>query len=193
MGLSYEYPERLDRLDGGLQRITDITVINTLPVTVLSASILSQMVSRNKGVVVNVSSSAAYHPLFYWAIYSATKVKIRIKHASMPFLQKYVNWLSTILRKEYASTGITIQTVCPMMVATKMSKVRKSSLFVPTAQAFVRSAVNSIGLVDETTGCLAHEAQCTVLFGLLPKFIVDKFANQNSLITRSKALKKKAQ
>ncbi|KAI6183344.1 17beta-hydroxysteroid dehydrogenase [Aphelenchoides bicaudatus] len=178
VGLSYEYPERLDRLDGGLQRITDITVINTLPVTVLSASILSQMVSRNKGVVVNVSSSAAYHPLFYWAIYSATK--------------KYVNWLSTILRKEYASTGITIQTVCPMMVATKMSKVRKSSLFVPTAQAFVRSAVNSIGLVDETTGCLAHEAQCTVLFGLLPKFIVDKFANQNSLITRSKALKKKA-
>lgn len=78
-----------------------------------------------------------------------------------------------------------------MMVATKMSKVRKSSLFVPTATEFVRSAVKSIGLVDETTGCLAHEAQCTILFGLLPKFIVDKFANQNSMITRAKALKKK--
>lgn len=107
------------------------------------------------------------------------------------FFQKYVNWLSAILRKEYGSTGITIQTVCPMMVATKMSKVRKSSLFVPTAQQFARSAVNSIGLVDETTGCLIHEAQCTVLFGLLPKFIVDKFANQNSIATRSRALKKK--
>lgn len=74
VGLSYEYPERLDRLDGGLQRITDVTVINTLPATVLSASILGQMVNRNKGVIVNVSSSAAYHTLFYWAIYSATKV-----------------------------------------------------------------------------------------------------------------------
>jgi 17beta-estradiol 17-dehydrogenase / very-long-chain 3-oxoacyl-CoA reductase len=108
------------------------------------------------------------------------------------FFQKYVNWLSSILRKEYASTNIVIQTVCPMMVATKMSKVRNSSLFVPTATQFARSAVNSIGLVDETTGCLVHEAQCTIFFGLLPKFIVDRFANQNSMITRSKALKKKA-
>jgi len=177
VGLSYEYPERLDRLDGGLQRTTDITVINTLPATILSAAVLQQMVTRNKGVIVNVSSSAAYHPLFYWAIYSATK--------------QYVNWLSSILRKEYASTNIVIQTVCPMMVATKMSKVRKSSLFVPTATQFARSAVKSIGLIDETTGCLVHEAQCAVVFGLIPKFIVDKFMNQTSLITRSKALKKK--
>jgi 17beta-estradiol 17-dehydrogenase / very-long-chain 3-oxoacyl-CoA reductase len=178
VGLSYEYPERLDRLDGGLQRITDITVINTLPATVLSASVLRQMVARNKGVIVNVSSSAAYHPLCYWAIYSATK--------------QYVNWLSSILRKEYSGTNIVIQTVCPMMVATKMSKVRKSSLFVPNATQFARSAVKSIGLVDETTGCLIHEAQCVAVFGLIPKFIVDRFMNRTSLITRAKALKKKA-
>jgi len=178
VGLSYEYPERLDRLDGGLQRITDITVINTLPVTILSAAVLSQMVQRNKGVVINVSSSAAYHPLFYWAIYSATK--------------QYVNWLSAILRKEYANTNIVIQTVCPMMVSTKMSKVRNTSLFIPNASQFVRSAIKSVGLVDETTGCLAHEIQATLIFGLLPKFIVERFSNQNSILTRSKALKKKA-
>jgi short-subunit dehydrogenase len=127
--LSYEYPERLDRLDGGLQRITDITVINTLPTTVLSAAILGQMVTRNKGVIVNVSSSAAYHPLFYWAIYSATKVSYFDLTWNTPnFLQKYINWLSTILRKEYASTDITIQTVCPMMVATKVFSSRHLSV-----------------------------------------------------------------
>lgn len=79
-----------------------------------------------------------------------------------------------------------------MMVATKMSKVRVASLFVPTATEFARTAINTIGLVDETTGCLPHEVQCTIFFGLLPNFIVDKFANQNSLLTRSKALKKRA-
>jgi 17beta-estradiol 17-dehydrogenase / very-long-chain 3-oxoacyl-CoA reductase len=176
--LSYEYPERLDALEGGLQRLTNITVMNTLPMTILSSAILKQMTSRNKGIIVNVSSSAAYHELYYLAIYSASK--------------KYVNWLSAILRKEYAHTNIIIQTVCPMMVATKLSKVRNPSLFVPTATAFARSAVNSIGLVDETTGCLIHELQTTLFFGLLPKFIVDKFANQQHRMIRAKALKKKA-
>lgn len=81
VGLSYEYPERLERLDGGLERVTDITVINTLPATILSAAILKQMVARNKGIIVNVSSSAAYHELFYWAIYSATKVMKRFQNS----------------------------------------------------------------------------------------------------------------
>lgn len=37
--------------------------------------------------------------------------------------QKYVTWLSNTLQKEYAHTNIIIQTVCPMLVTTKMSKV----------------------------------------------------------------------
>lgn len=74
VGLSYEYPERLDCIEGGLKRVTDITVINTVPTTLLSAFVLKQMAIRKNGVVVNISSSSAYFPLFYWAIYSATKV-----------------------------------------------------------------------------------------------------------------------
>ena len=67
------------------------------------------MSERKRGIIVNVASSAAYNPMALWAVYSATK--------------KYVTWLTSILRREYESSGITIQTVCPMMVATKMSKV----------------------------------------------------------------------
>ncbi|KAI6206595.1 17beta-hydroxysteroid dehydrogenase [Aphelenchoides besseyi] len=178
VGMSYEYPERLDQLEGGLKRVSDITVMNTLPVTLLSATVLSQMAQRNAGVVVNLSSSAAYHPMYYWAIYSATK--------------KYVNWLSSILRKEYAQTNIVIQTVCPMMVATKMSKIRKTSLTIPTPSVYAKSAVNSIGLVDETTGCWPHELQSTLYFGVLPSWIIEKFVNQNSIATRKRALKKKS-
>jgi len=177
VGLSYEYPERLDKLEGGLQRITDITVINTLPTTLLSAFVLAQMAKRRRGVVINVASAASYHPLFYWAIYSATK--------------KYVCHLSDILRQEYSGLGITIQTICPMMVATKMSKVRKSSFFTPNPEQFVKQAVRSIGHVSETTGCLPHQIQAELIFGMLPNMLLNKLTTDQSLQTRSRALKKK--
>jgi 17beta-estradiol 17-dehydrogenase / very-long-chain 3-oxoacyl-CoA reductase len=122
--------------------------------------------------------------------------------------KKYVCWLSSILRKEYADAGIVIQTVCPMMVATKMAKVRKPSFFTPSAEKFTAEAVRSIGHIDETTGCLAHQIQvcesqinvlnnifsklkAEVLFGYLPAFLLDKLMKGTSLQTRKKALKKK--
>ncbi|KAI1728439.1 short chain dehydrogenase domain-containing protein [Ditylenchus destructor] len=177
VGLSYEYPERFDRIEGGLKRVTDITVVNTVPATVLSAYVLAQMAKRNLGVVVNVASSAALHTFYYLAVYSATK--------------KYVCWLSSVLRKEYANTGITIQSVCPMLVATKMSKVRKSSYFTPTPEQFAKAAVRSIGHVSETTGCFPHQIQAEILFNLLPDFVVDRIITNENVKTRARALKKK--
>jgi len=177
VGLSYEYPERFEKIEGGLQRVTDITVMNTVPATVLSAFVLAQMAKRNKGVVINLASSAAYHTMFYWSIYSATK--------------KYVCWLSAILRKEYANTGITIQTVCPMLVATKMSKIRKTSFFTVSPEQFAKAAIRSIGHVSETTGCLPHQIQAELYFGYLPEFILDKFVTDDAVKTRARALKKK--
>lgn len=88
--MSYEYPERFDQVEGGLKRLTDITVsqsqinhfknnyvqvINTVPTTVLSAFVLKQMATRHRGVVINVASSAAYFDWFYLAVYSATKAR----------------------------------------------------------------------------------------------------------------------
>lgn len=80
--------------------------------------------------------------------------------------------MSSILRKEYADTNIYIQTVCPMMVATKMAKIRRSSFFTPSPEKFAIEAVRSIGLTDETTGCLAHQIQVFLFFwGLLGRVV----------------------
>lgn len=103
----YEYPDNFVDIDGGLERLVNVTIVNILPMTILSYTILNQMVKRNKGIIVNVSSCSAYHEFRYLAAYSASK--------------KYVNWLSTILRKEYSHTDIIIQNICPMYVATKMA------------------------------------------------------------------------
>jgi 17beta-estradiol 17-dehydrogenase / very-long-chain 3-oxoacyl-CoA reductase len=177
VGMSYEYPERLDRIEGGLRRVMDICVANTVPTTVLSAYVLAQMAKRDRGVVINLASSAAYHTFYFWAIYSATK--------------KYVCHLSAIMRKEYANTGITIQTVCPMLVATNMSKIRKTSFFIVSPDQFAKAAVRSIGHVPETAGCLPHQIQSELLFNYLPDFVVDKMITSDSIKTRARALKKK--
>ncbi|PAV81861.1 hypothetical protein WR25_17306 [Diploscapter pachys] len=177
VGMSYDYPESLHKMEGGLDRVTDITVINTLPVTLLTAALLPQMVDRHAGIVVNLSSASANYPMALWAVYSSTK--------------KYVQWLSEILRREYANKGITIQTISPMLVCSNMSKVKRSSFFTPNATSFARSAVSTIGKTDDTSGYMSHQIQVEIM-GLLPSFVRDYLINSMSTGTRAAALKKKA-
>uniref|UniRef100_A0A914DU50 Oxidoreductase, short chain dehydrogenase/reductase family protein n=1 Tax=Acrobeloides nanus TaxID=290746 RepID=A0A914DU50_9BILA len=147
VGMYFEYPDRFDKISGGTKYIRDLTVVNILPVTILTAEILKQMVPRNKGVVINISSSSSYHTMRYVNIYSATK--------------KYVTWLTQILIKEFSDTGITFQVVNAAMVATKMSRADEA-LFIPSPETFAKQALNSVGHVSETNGCLAHEIQLYV-------------------------------
>ncbi|CAJ0598435.1 unnamed protein product [Cylicocyclus nassatus] len=177
VGMSYEYPERLHKVEGGIERLGQITTINTLPPTMLTASLLEQMLSRKKGVVVNVSSAASYNYMPLWAVYSATK--------------KYVSWFTEILRLEYAGSGIIFQTISPMMVATKMSKVRRTSYFTPSAEKFAAAAVRSIGLVSETTGYMSHQIQ-QELCNFVPKPIFKVMILKFSENTRAAALRKRA-
>uniref|UniRef100_A0A914PIY5 Uncharacterized protein n=1 Tax=Panagrolaimus davidi TaxID=227884 RepID=A0A914PIY5_9BILA len=187
VGLAYDYADQLHHLD--LQRNADIVIVNTVPVSVLTAAIIPQMLKRNAGVIVNISSGAAYAKMPYFSIYSSTKA--------------YINHFTNILRSEYANTGLTIQTVCPFMVLTNMaapmietgimtqSEVKMMSVNV---KDFVHSAVRTIGIMPETTGCLSHQIQAA-MFGL-PEFALDyilKFQTKKfsavALIQREKAAK----
>ncbi|KAE9548807.1 hypothetical protein FO519_007977 [Halicephalobus sp. NKZ332] len=176
VGYSYEYPDVLHKVEGGNQRLRDVLVCNTLPTTVLSSIVLPQMSDRHKGVIINISSSASYSAMQLWAVYSATK--------------KYVTHLTDIIRQEYANKGITVQCVCPMMVATKMSKIRRGNFLAPNPDTYVKQALRSVGIVTETTGCFSHELQAWA-FGL-PEFIVNYFTSSHSYKTRALALKKRA-
>ncbi|EGT50980.1 CBN-LET-767 protein [Caenorhabditis brenneri] len=176
VGLSYEYPDVLHKVEGGIERLANITTINTLPPTLLSAGILPQMVARKTGVIINVGSSASANQMALWAVYSATK--------------KYVSWLTAILRKEYEHQGIIIQTIAPMMVATKMSKVKRTSFFTPDGAKFAKSALNTVGNASDTTGYITHQLQLE-LMNLIPTFIRDKILTNMSVGTRAAALRKK--
>ena len=62
------------------------------------------------------------------------------------------------LATEYASRGVYIQSLCPGFVVSKLSAIRKPSLFSPTPEQFVSSAIDRIAL-PFTTGYWAHELQ----------------------------------
>ncbi|GMR43540.1 hypothetical protein PMAYCL1PPCAC_13735, partial [Pristionchus mayeri] len=177
VGMSFEYPEVLHATEGGLQRLADMTTINCLPVVLLSAVALEQMSTRKAGIVINIASGAGYNEMSHWNVYSAAK--------------RFVLHLSAILRAEYADAGVTVQAIAPMLVATKMAKIRRASFFGPFADSFVAQALRSVGLVDDTTGYFSHQMQVE-LMNLLPRFVRDAIIKKNTLAMRAGALKKRA-
>uniref|UniRef100_A0A0N4Z8F6 Estradiol 17-beta-dehydrogenase 12 n=1 Tax=Parastrongyloides trichosuri TaxID=131310 RepID=A0A0N4Z8F6_PARTI len=158
VGMCFEYPEIFHQTKGGLEKINDILLVNVVPVTLLTAYILPQMVARNKGIVINIASFAGYHQMPEWNTYSASK--------------RYVIHLTACLQKEYSNTEIIIQSINPGLVCTKLSKVDTPGIFAPTAEKFVRSAIRTIGRADNTTGYLPHELQAEGSL-YIPSFIFD--------------------
>ena len=59
---------------------------------------------------------------------------------------------------------ILLQTVTPAFVATAMSGIKRTSFFVPSAVAYARAAVATIGILNNTFGCFAHTIQVSFLF-----------------------------
>uniref|UniRef100_A0A914YU46 Uncharacterized protein n=1 Tax=Panagrolaimus superbus TaxID=310955 RepID=A0A914YU46_9BILA len=180
VGLAYESADMLHKVD--LQINADIVIVNTVGVSVLTAAVLPQMVKRNAGIIINISSGTAYMKIPYLSIYSSTKA--------------YINHFTNILRAEYSNTNIVIQTICPFYVKTNMSKVEES-FFSLIPKNFVRSALKTVGIIDETTGCIQHQIQAAA-FGL-PQFIQDflmkfqtkVFAKKAAAFQREKAAKMK--
>ncbi|KAF8358338.1 let-767 [Pristionchus pacificus] len=177
VGMSFEYPEVLHAQEGGLQRLADMTTINCLPPVLLSAVALKQMSERKAGIVINIASAAGYNEMSHWNVYSAGK--------------RFVLHLSGILRAEYAGAGVTVQAIAPMLVATKMSKIKRASFFGPFADAFVAQALRTVGLVHETTGYFSHQIQAEIM-NLLPQMVRDKIISNQTLAVRAAALRKKA-
>ena len=90
--------------------------------------IMPQMVSRKKGVVINISSMSCMLPSPLLSVYAASKA--------------YVDKFTADLETEYRRYGLVIQCILPGYVVSNMSKLRKASLIAPTPEVFVKSALS---------------------------------------------------
>ncbi|XP_033020606.1 testosterone 17-beta-dehydrogenase 3 [Lacerta agilis] len=116
---------------------------NIFSVTKMTRMILKQMVSRQKGLILNLSSATGTFVCPLYTVYSASKA--------------FVYMFSKALQAEYKGKGIIIQALTPFGVSTPMSNWAKTNLFIKSAEDFARQSLEYVTFGDETCGSLAHE------------------------------------
>jgi len=177
VGVSYDHAEFFDQIDDEL--IANLIKVNVDGTTQMTRVVISGMVERKKGAIVNVGSGAATiapsDPLY--SVYAGTK--------------GYVDHFSRSLYTEMKGKGIDVQLQAPLYVATKMAKIRRASFTVPSTTGFARAGMRYIGFEPRVTPFWVH----TIMWGAIarmPEAIFDSIRLGMCLGIRKRALKKKA-
>ena len=91
-----------------LARQLEVIQVNVAALTELTGRILPAMISRRRGRIVNVASTAAFQPGPYMSVYYATKA--------------YVLSFSEALAEELRGTGVTVTALCPGLTTTEFQE-----------------------------------------------------------------------
>ncbi|KAH9013623.1 3-ketoacyl-CoA reductase [Lactarius deliciosus] len=174
VGVSHEFPtDFVDTSEEELNTIVDVNVSTTLRVTNLIAP---AMVSRKKGLILNMGSFAGASPTPMLAVYSGSKAFLR-------------TW-SDALSAELTPKGVTVEHVNTYFVTSAMSKIRRPSLFIPTPKAFVRSVLAK--LAPGTVTPYWTHALVGAAMALAPPQAVLAYVHSLQKDTRRRALAKRA-
>jgi len=122
--------------------VRDMVTVNITAATVLCHELLPAMVKKGKGAVINIASIASLCTGPYLAEYYATK--------------HYLHAFTEAISIELEGTGVIVQEVDPGQVATEMTKDFAPGPGVPLADAYVATALPTLGFSQRTTGYWAH-------------------------------------
>ena len=92
-------------------RNSEMTLVNVTALTSLTRHLVPQMITKHRGGILNVSSSAGFLPIPGSAVYAATKA--------------YVTSFSEALRAELRETDVSVCAVCPGPVVTEFQQVAR--------------------------------------------------------------------
>ncbi|KAL8918568.1 MAG: hypothetical protein Q9208_007280 [Pyrenodesmia sp. 3 TL-2023] len=120
------------------QEIRDIININCHGTLLVTSFIAPRMVRQKRGLILTMGSFGGLMPTPLLATYSGSKA----------FLQQW----STALASELQPHHVTVELVQSYLVTSAMSKIRRSSMMVPSAKAFVRSVLSSLGRTGGAQG-----------------------------------------
>ncbi|XP_043933015.1 very-long-chain 3-oxoacyl-CoA reductase-like [Protopterus annectens] len=174
-----EFPEYFLDAEDCEKRISDVINCNVLSVPQMTRIVLPKMVERRKGVIINLSSAAANHPVALMTMYSASKA--------------FVDFFSRSLNAEYKSKGILVQCIMPYYVSTNLINNKEPSMFIKKADDFAREALNTVGISDRTNGCLAHAIENYFIELLFPEWFRLTSFTVNSMVEMSKKEKELSQ
>ena len=120
-------------------RNKEMTLLNVATLTLITRHLLLPMIAKQRGAILNVSSSAGFLPIPLSAVYAATKA--------------YVTSFSEALRAELYGTGVSVCTLCPGPVVTEFQQVAKREgvkpnigpqFLVVTVEQVVRDALAAV-------------------------------------------------
>ena len=138
VGLSHSMPVPFaETLEQEMKDIVTINCMGTLRVTQL---VIPGMIKRHHGLILTMASFGGLLPTPLLATYSGSKA----------FLQQW----STALTSELAPHGVTVELVQSYLVTSAMSKIRRSSLLVPTPKQFVKAVLGKVGRNGGAQGIL---------------------------------------
>ncbi|KAK4054801.1 hypothetical protein OIV83_000725 [Microbotryomycetes sp. JL201] len=157
VGKSYDEPTYYQDLpESDISDIVEINVNATLRVTKI---VLPGMVSRKRGLILNVGSFAALIPSPLLAVYSGSKA--------------FLSTWSQALGSELKGTGVHVELLNAYFVTSKLSKIRKSSWMIPTPETYVRSVLGKIGV---NGGAVGQPHVSTPYHGHAPvQWVIDHF------------------
>jgi len=105
--------------------------------------------------------------------------------------KSYIAMFSKAMCAEYAKYNIHVQCQIPLFVATKLAKIKKTSMFVPSPSGYARTAVAAIGYESLISPYWSHALQLW-LMAVLPEGLVTKMTYDMHMDIRKKGMKKDA-
>jgi len=173
VGLSYSHPQWFDEVP--LERLENIIALNNQAMVAMTRLLVPGMIKRKKGTVVNISSLGGSVPHQLMIVYGSSKA--------------FVDNFTKNLELELGGKGLTFSSQIPMFVVSNMSKIRRPSLAVPTADGYAKAAIGAIGYNGQISPYWVH----AILVGLLnqlPWFITAPFIMNMHKSIRKRAIRK---
>lgn len=163
----YDCPDDIHKIPE--QDLWDILNINIGATTMMTRMMVTGMIKRKRGAIVNISSGSELQPLPYMSTYGASKV--------------FVRNFTLAIQEELAPYGITVQLVSPMFVITKMNNfsttLMSGGILIPNAESYTKCALFTLGKTDQTNGFWTHSVQYAAM-KICPEWIRIKIgANMN--------------
>ena len=177
VGVSYPHAQYVHELDEDI--ISQLISVNIVTTTKMTKMVLPGMIERNGGAIVNIGSGAATvlpsDPLY--SIYAGAK--------------GYVDQFSKSLSVEYRKYNIDVQIQAPLFVVSKMSKIRRASITVPTPRAYAKAGLASIGYETRVSPYWSHSL-IWAFIASLPESMMDGIRLGMTTKIRKRALAKKS-
>ncbi|KAK1350826.1 short chain dehydrogenase [Hamiltosporidium tvaerminnensis] len=164
------------KLFGEESSVSEMINVNIYNTFLLTQKVLISMMNRKNGVILNIGSFTGDMPCPVLSVYSSTKAMIRSWSESLHYEMRPYN-----VHVECINTGY---------VATKMSKIKKPSFFVPSAKTYADSVLNSFGNSSVSITYFPHLLMYSVI-KILPRTFLGIITFFSLSRTRNMAIEKK--